>query len=196
MFTETLLQQISQDLYQQGFSLQQQAAPNALCTALLNRLQTRQAQQPFQAAKIGRQQTLQSNEQVRNDRILWLDGAHAAEQQYCAWLTQLQQHLNRQFYLGLTHFESHYAVYQPGDFYKKHVDAFKGQSNRKVSLVLYLNENWRQSDGGELLLHTEQPLRFLPQFASFALFMSDEIAHEVLPSHKTRYSIASWFRVD
>lgn len=37
-----------------------------------------------------------------------------------------------------------------GDFYLKHLDSFRGNENRKLTTVFYLNENWTPADGGEL----------------------------------------------
>lgn len=48
------------------------------------------------------------------------------------------QLLNRHLLLGLFSFESHFTHYRAGDFYKQHQDAFKGQANRILSLVVYL----------------------------------------------------------
>ena len=40
------------------------------------------------------------------------------------------------------------------------------------------------------------PVEVLPQFATMVVFLSREIAHEVLPANRTRYSIAGWFRLN
>lgn len=46
----------------------------------------------------------------------------------------LRQQLNRALYLGLNNYEAHYAAYQAGGFYKKHLDLFKGKRNRIVPI--------------------------------------------------------------
>ncbi|MDG1995352.1 MAG: 2OG-Fe(II) oxygenase [Emcibacteraceae bacterium] len=106
--------------------------------------------------------------------------------------------MNKELFLGLTSIESHYARYEKGGFYKKHVDAFSGTTNRKVSIVLFLNDHWNPADEGELKLfvgqeHDKQIL-IKPQLGTLVIFMSDEVPHEVLKTNCTRYSIAGWFR--
>ncbi len=102
--------------------------------------------------------------------------------------------------LGLFDFEAHFAVYNKGDFYKKHLDSFKGEKNRLISMVIYLNKDWQEADGGILNVYQdiddEKPLiSVLPKWGNVILFLSEELAHEVTISNKTRYSIANWFRV-
>ena len=50
---------------------------------------------------------------------------------------------------GLTY----YSLYDAGDFYKKHLDQFKDNSNRQFSMISYLNPHWEAKDGGELFIH-------------------------------------------
>ncbi len=108
--------------------------------------------------------------------------------------------MNRRLLLGLFAFESHLARYQAGDFYKKHRDALRGKSNRKVSLIVYLNRNWQPLDGGELVLYSadgeSELVRVLPQLGTAVAFLSEEFPHEVLPAARERRSIAGWFRVN
>ena len=87
----------------------------------------------FRLAGIGREQAHQLNQFVRRDRIRWLDTDHIPAQPYLAWMEQLRLRLNRELFLGLFDYECHYAHYPKGAFYKKHVDAFKGESNRRLS---------------------------------------------------------------
>jgi len=102
-------------------------------------------------------------------------------------------------YLGLSYYESHFAIYDEGDFYEKHLDTFKNFKNRVVTTVYYLNENWDEKDGGELVVYDEEDrlITKLPPFANtLVVFMSDRFPHEVLPAKKKRFSIAGWFRID
>jgi len=73
----------------------------------------------------------------------------AAEQSLLLGFEQLRLQLNRDLFLGLFELESHYAWYPPGAAYARHVDQPYGRSARRVSLVLYLNENWDQHAGGD-----------------------------------------------
>jgi SM-20-related protein len=111
----------------------------------------------------------------------------------------LRINLNRHLFLGLFDYECHYAYYPPGAFYRKHVDAFKGDTNRILSAVLYLNPIWEPQDGGELVLYSNQEElleSILPSYGKLVLFLSQDFPHEVLPVSKSRYSIAGWFRVN
>lgn len=172
--------------------------PKALTENLLAELQTRRAQKQLQRAGIGRGQQFQLDDSTRRDSIHWLDGASVAQQQYLRLMDQLRGALNQQLFLGLHDFETHFAHYPPGSFYKKHKDSFAGAKNRTVSVVAYLNPLWAVDDGGELVLYgaDDQPLQqVLPVAGSLVVFMSEEIPHEVQITHKDRYSIAGWFRV-
>lgn len=113
------------------------------------------------------------------------------------WAENLRIDLNRTLYLGLDSFESQFAHYPPGAFYRKHVDAFKGSSNRVVSLILYLNPDWSPADGGQLTLYDQadrELAKFAPNMGTVAVFFSERFPHEVLATARDRYSVAGWFR--
>ena len=80
-------------------------------------------------------------------------------------------------------------------FYKKHVDAFKGRSNRVFTSVLYLNT---PNEGGELVIYKPKSkvveVTISPEAGTLVLFESERFVHEVLPAVDNRYSIAGWFR--
>lgn len=154
----------------------------------------------FRPAGIGREQAHQLNRFVRRDRIRWLEDGHAAAAPYLGWIEQLRERLNRALFLGLFDYECHYAHYPRGAFYKKHIDAFRGESNRRLSTILYLNPAWQPHDGGELVLYAsdgQQVLEtVLPTFGTLVIFLSEEFPHEVLPAQRSRYSLTGWFRVN
>lgn len=152
-------------------------------------------------AGIGRGNDLTRDRSVRRDRIAWLQGVTAPQSALFQFFEEIRCGLNQRLFLGLKRFESHYATYQSGDFYKKHLDSFQGRASRVVSLVLYLNEGWHVRDGGELQVFNRESDNevcgmVLPEAGRIALFLSEEIPHEVLPANRTRYSVACWFRQD
>lgn len=106
--------------------------------------------------------------------------------------------LNERLFLGLDFYEAHYAHYAPGAAYARHRDAFVGQRNRIVSTVLYLNRDWQEADGGQLLVYDEAAATVLervqPRGGTLMVFLSERLPHEVLPARRSRYSIAGWFR--
>ncbi|MBN7824925.1 2OG-Fe(II) oxygenase [Bowmanella dokdonensis] len=173
--------------------------PMQLAQALLEEV-TAFNEQQFQQAAIGREQQQQQNPFVRTDAIRWLSQQSSAQAQFLCLMEQLRVELNRRLFMGLFDYECHFAHYAPGDFYKKHLDAFKGKTNRILSTVLYLNPGWTADDGGELLMYEKddkQPfLKLTPLFGQMVIFLSERFPHEVLAAKRDRYSIAGWFRVN
>jgi len=153
----------------------------------------------FTLASIGRGGLKQEQLDVRSDRTLWLDENSEIDASYLEAMQVLQEGMNERLYMGLKYHEAHYAHYKPGAFYQKHLDAFKGRSSRKLTTVFYLNPAWKSSDGGSLLLYDEEDRlleTIVPTLGRLVIFLSDRFPHEVLASHKDRYSIAGWFRID
>ncbi|WP_250461140.1 2OG-Fe(II) oxygenase [Microbulbifer litoralis] len=158
----------------------------------------------FRRGGIGREEDHQLNRFVRSDEIFWLDNGNPAVSAYLNWMEALRLGLNRRLFLGLFDYECHYAYYDRGTFYKKHLDAFKGSTNRVVSTVLYLTPNWQPRDAGELAIYppgtlgeaAEPLLTVAPRFGQMAIFLSEEFPHEVLTVNRPRYSVTGWFRVN
>ena len=155
------------------------------------------ARELFQAAGVGPR--AERHEAVRGDHILWLDPDVTPS----AWrllrqeLEALRAALNAATFLGLHDFEGHYALYPAGAAYARHVDNFRGGSDRLVSVVLYLNETWPEEDGGELCLYPEggqEPVRVAPRGGTLACFLSQAMPHEVRPARRERLSLTGWFR--
>jgi SM-20-related protein len=194
-----LFEAIAGNLIEKGYSINPMALPPDLTQNLLQQVHSMRDAQ-FKSAGIGREQDHALNQFVRSDQICWIEGSSEAGRQWLEWTSALQTYLNRRLFLGLFSFESHFAHYGPGDFYKKHVDAFKGEANRVLTVVVYLNPEWRLEDGGELVLYLdeggEESLKVLPGFGTIVTFLSEEFPHEVLPATRDRYSIAGWFRVN
>jgi len=137
---------------------------------------------------------------IRSDVIHWLDksGGSQARQQYLLRMATLSEELNRQLYLGLFELESHFAIYPPGAFYGQHLDQFQGNTQRQVSTILYLNEEWQPEFGGQLRLFldgtADNPhLDIEPEGGTLVTFLSGRFYHEVLPASRERLSIAGWF---
>ena len=138
---------------------------------------------------------------IRGDFIHWIEGdlASQAESTYLAATSELQQALNQAFFLGLFELESHFAIYPAGAGYQKHLDQLIGKAERKVSCILYLNENWQPEDGGQLRMYLDQQdalkwIDIFPQAGTLVVFLSSDFLHEVLPAKRERISITGWFR--
>lgn len=147
-------------------------------------------------ASIGRGAGKAIQNEIRGDNIFWLD-QHPA----LAALEEIRFALNEFFFLGLKRVEAHFAFYPPGAGYDKHFDNHRGLNHRKITFVLYLNEGWQKSDGGELsvfsaedenqLIHTLEP-----KLGTLILFRSDLFPHQVEKSNTNRLSLTGWFRDD
>lgn len=152
----------------------------------------------FYRAGIGQGKHKQVHDLVRRDEIHWLDRNATNPIQSVLWekFDSLRLAFNHTLFLGLGALEGHYATYPDGGFYGKHLDCFQNDNTRIVSLVLYLNQNWNPSNGGQLrLYHKDGSHRdIVPEGGAMVCFMSRESVHEVLPCHSPRYSFAGWFK--
>ena len=174
--------------------------PNALHTQLPSHLKKiAQNNTDFQQAGISASSQVHTDSLKRRDKTSWIDEDNSYQSEYLKSMQDLQDTLNRELYMGIQYYESHFAMYEEGDFYEKHLDAFKGSKNRVVTTVYYLNDDWEESDGGALIMYGEgdTPIKkVLPQANTLVVFLSEKFPHEVLASQRKRFSIAGWFRID
>jgi len=203
-WNEVWLGQVVAALAGPGFLITPNAVPQATCAAL--RAEAVRLNTAFQPAGIGRGSTRDAS--VRGDHIHWLDwdfgrdGPHAeAWAGWWAGLEELRQRLNRELFLGLREFEGHFARYPEGCGYARHLDNPRGGQGRVVTLILYLNPDWQQTDGGALELYApEEPDRLVarayPESGTVALFMSADFPHAVLPTRRERLALTGWWRRD
>ncbi|MFT6034000.1 MAG: SM-20-related protein [Arenicella sp.] len=193
---QVLFSRIADDLTKQGYSATEKALPLTLAKQLFEHVSA-MSDESFEQAAIGRDSKHTHNNLIRSQKQSWISNDSLTNSSWLMWASELQQYLNQQLFLGLFSFESHYAQYRQGDFYKRHYDSFKGQSSRRLSIVVYLNHDWRADDGGELVLYKDNEdqigLKIIPSFATVVVFLSDEHPHEVLPAQRERYSIAGWY---
>jgi len=195
--SEAMLDVIADALVDKGYVFLTDLVPAHISQVLLEKIQSTQAHE-LKAASIGRGVEQQLNPDIRRDRIQWLEEHNEPDSQYLELMTQLKNGLNRRLFMGLFDYESHYAVYQPGAFYKKHVDALKGSQNRILTTVFFLNPHWKDDDCGELIIYDEQDNeleRIAPKMGHFVIFLSERFPHEVRQTLAQRNSIAGWFRV-
>lgn len=168
------------------------------CESLRSIAQDMEAQGLFRNAKIGLHLGARKNNTIRTDKILWVNekDEHLAVQVFLKTIQQVMQIINQSFFLSLYEFETHFAIYQPGTFYKKHVDQFAKQKTRKISCVYYLNKDWQTQFGGELTIYNKESKliqKIMPQENRFICFNS-ELPHEVCLTHQARYSITGWLK--
>jgi SM-20-related protein len=192
---------IAADLGRQGWSVQPGFLDPAAAAALRERALAWWHDGQFRPAAVGRGPARRIDENVRTDHVRWLDFSESGRfsDVYATWYEPLRLALNRTLYLGLFELEAHVTVYPPGSFYVRHLDRFRDAMHRTVSVILYLNEEWRPDDGGALRLHLPQPdgsetsRDVLPLAGTLVTFLSGEIPHEVLPTARERLSFTGWF---
>ncbi len=197
LFTAPLFARIVDDLATQGWSQQNNFIPAHLGTELAKECRNRAQHGQLEPAAVGRGAAKIVHENIRGDHIQWLDaGHHAAVDGYLNLMEQLRTSINQDLFLGLEDFESHFTLYPPGTFYKKHLDRFRDDDRRTVSCVAYLNEDWLPEHGGALRMYLEDDRvhDVMPQAGSLIVFMSAQWPHEVLPATRDRLSITGWFR--
>jgi len=153
----------------------------------------------LKSAGIGNETIVEHDKLYRSDMIYWLDREHndLHENHFFDLMDSFVSYLNRTCYTGITGYEFHYALYEEGSFYKKHLDQFKNNESRQYSMIMYLNEGWKEADGGQLCIHHIDNLQHItPVNGKSVFFKSSEIEHEVLLAHKPRMSITGWLKVD
>jgi SM-20-related protein len=185
----------------EGCAVEADFLPQANVAMLADEARERYAAGEFHAAGVGRGAAQVQRNDVRGDRILWLDRSLASSAQQPLWqaLDALRLALNENLLLGLFSFEGHYALYPPSAYYRRHRDRFRdgaGSSDiRVISCAIYLNEDWAPTDGGALRIYDGERVRdVLPVAGTLVCFLSDRFEHEVLPATRERLSLTGWFR--
>ncbi|MDZ4823333.1 MAG: 2OG-Fe(II) oxygenase [Flavobacteriales bacterium] len=148
-------------------------------------------------AAIGKGVEKHIDAEQRGDFIHWIDPENSSPSVKIMLeaMEEIRTDLNRSFFLGIENFECHFTEYPAGTFYKKHVDRHRSGSPRIVSVVLYLNENWQLTDGGQLIVYhlNNSQDEIIPQCGTLVLFLSEK-EHEVLTTYRVRNSITGWMR--
>lgn len=183
------IDQIIQDLDQQGFSIIDQVYTSPYVEAL--REECMSQLNNFREAAI--QSGVMSK--IRSDHILWINSDLDNAQMHLQTLERLSYALNQSLYLGLKEVEAHFACYNAGEYYALHRDNPQQKNDRVISTVYYLHQDWQHDWGGELRLQDKntQWHTILPQSNRLVLFQSD-LLHEVLAAKQQRLSITAWLR--
>ena len=190
-----MFDQIIQEIESQGFSIR----PHLLSSQEVseaNEFFLRHSTE-FQAALVGPETGKKRVEDIRGDFTLWLatDNAPREFRKLFEFLNELKSELNKRLFLGLRDYEAHLARYPVGSFYTRHLDRHEKKSTRVVSFVFYLNEEWKDGEGGELILYDKnniEILRLQPEPGTFICFLSEEFPHEVKVATRERRSLTGW----
>jgi SM-20-related protein len=191
----TLFDSIADNLAEHGYAIANQFLSQKEVDEINSLPAFQHSQEKFKKAGVGRNADLQINEAIRGDYIQWIDKKSAAAPlvSYLDRIHELIEFLNQTLFLSLKDFEVHMTVYPIGSYYKRHLDQFKKDDHRKLSVLCYLNEHWTEDDGGQLRMFLpDTNLDILPTAGKLVCFRSDKIEHEVLPATRERRSLTGW----
>jgi hypothetical protein len=101
--------------------------------------------------------------------------------------------------------ELKFAYYPFGGSYQRHLDALNvGGVAREYSFIIYLNQGWKEADGGHLRVFEYEGMdptaaaRRRPYFdveptaGTMVVFKSDAVPHQVLATSSTRVALVGW----
>lgn len=129
---------------------------------------------------------------VRDDRIAWLEDVPAFAE-LDAWLRSGASVLSEALRMRLDRIETQIALYEAGG-YAPHRDTFADDPRRRITAILYLNQGWEPSWGGELRAYEPTGVRDIaPNAGTFVLFSSPHLRHEVLPVRHERWAATAWY---
>eukprot|EP01113_Clastostelium_recurvatum_P001559 TRINITY_DN10636_c0_g1_i3.p1 TRINITY_DN10636_c0_g1~~TRINITY_DN10636_c0_g1_i3.p1 ORF type:complete len:216 (+),score=45.24 TRINITY_DN10636_c0_g1_i3:48-650(+) len=171
-------------------------------------------------------------ESVRGDSITWLartDGEANSTNitpyhnitKVLDSMEKLKDDLDRACSFSSSRSSTQLARYPPGGRYVRHKDAYVSSTpSRRVTILYYPNDQWKEGDGGELRIYKQAPPSsssshsctkyylehvaegHLPSGEAYVdcapisdrvvIFQSALIDHEVLCSHATRYALTMW----
>ncbi len=190
-----IFERIADGLAENGYAVTDQFLSQDEVNGILSLKEFKNGLEHFKKAGIGKKQDLHINEAVRGDYIHWIDKNSVSGflKVYLDRLTDLMQFLNESLFLSLKDHEVHMTIYPGGSFYRKHLDQFNRDDHRKLSVICYLNNNWKENEGGQLRLYLpEKVMDFFPTSGRIICFRSDQIEHEVLPATRPRLSLTGW----
>jgi SM-20-related protein len=188
-------QKISNQLYENGWSVIDDYLPYRTISELLTVSQQLMSDKKFKDAGIN-YRVIDKNQ--RTDQTYWInpDTCYHNQSKVIQQLERLRIYLNRENQLGLFDLELHASIYPTGGYYKKHFDNFQKSSSRILTIVLYLNQQWEPQDGGQLRIYLKNnmSINIDPIGGRLVTFFSNIFEHEVLPTNSERYSFTGWFR--
>ena len=193
-----LILAVVEDIAERGYAIVPAFLPARTVAALRGGAIAQDRAGALAPAAVGRGAGRAVRGAVRGDRIRWIESELATppERRLLATLDVLRVTLNRELQLGLSDVEAHYAIFPAGAGYARHVDRFRDDDARVVSLVLYLNASWRPEEGGALRIDAggDGAVEVAPEGGTLVAFLSERFPHEVRPATRARMSIAGWFR--
>jgi SM-20-related protein len=186
------------DLTVKSWSFLSQKVSPHLCHDLYNHYMANRYL--FDEAQIGNFILKKKDKSIRKSQIQWVEDWQQSSATIFLneFYKELGHHIRSTFYIPLKWHESQIALYQQGDYYKKHLDQLKLTKHRQLTTVLFLNDC---TQGGELVLYNKEDksqvdLSILPKAGDLVIFFSAHIFHEVLPCMEDRMTLTTWLRDD
>jgi SM-20-related protein len=195
---------IALGLSSEGYAIASQFLDTTTALTIAAEAQAHWQAGAFRQAGVGRGAGWVQRPDIRSDEVFWVEGEDLSPTlaTTLGTLDALKQHLSRSLYAGLEDFEVHLARYCRGAFYAQHIDQFEDTRRRAISVVHYLNHQWRPQDGGALCLWTTPApgrtppspktpfIEVWPEAGSLVVFRSPDFWHEV---RRARLPLTGWF---
>lgn len=180
-------------LAENEFVVIEQFIPKENLSALTQLFDEIYQSEAFNLAKVGANSQKKRMDEIRSDAIYWLEKSkHSSISGFFELIEEMMKEIAEFLFLSLQAYEFHFAHYPKGGYYKAHLDQFKEKKNRMISVVIYLNSDWKPGMGGELKIHGEKEVLVEPFFNRAVIFRSDTVLHEVLPTQFERKSLTGW----
>jgi SM-20-related protein len=192
---------LAMTIAERGWAYARHFLDRSVWSRLAEELRLAERDDKLRPAGLGAGERYRVAEEIRGDRIQWL-GTTASTEAQAQTLTRIEElrlACNRELQLGLLDFEGHLALYPAGSYYRRHRDQPIDSDARVLSCVLYLNDDWKEEDGGCLRLYLDdrdaaRRIDVLPEGGALVCFLSARFFHEVLPARRERLSLTGWFR--
>jgi len=191
----SIFDSVADDLAERGYSVADHFLSQREVKNIISHRAFNESNRRLQKGGIGNEKPHQINEAIRGDYIQWLDKKSTPPEilLYLRRVEKLMHYLNETLFLCLKDFEVHMTVYPVGSYYKRHLDQFRTDDHRKLSIICYLNEGWQPEHGGQLRIYSPVgPVDVLPLSGRIVCFRSDQFEHEVLPATRERLSLTGW----
>lgn len=194
---DTRYEDIIDSLSKRNYAITYNFFENDILTGLSSQLEQQIEEENLRQAGIGMGAAYDKNKEIRSDKIKWIKDETALpdERKFLDGIQDFSNYLNRTCFVGIRGLEFHYAVYEKGTFYKRHLDQFKQNDERKFSVITYLNKDWKDTDGGQLILFIDgEEILIQPEWGKTVFLKSELVEHEVRLSHRKRLSVTGWLK--
>lgn len=194
--TDIKIAKLIDDLANHGYATCDELLPSDLVSELLELAHIRYDQGHFKEAKVGKGLQQKKTKSIRGDEIFWLESfSEPPLLAFAEILSLIKQALREQLFLPIVRFESHLSSYQPGSFYRWHVDRHRLNPRRVVSCVIYLSD-WQPANGGLLEIKQDDKISSIEPLKGRIVLFDSRILHQVCEVYHQRWSLTSWFRDD